>query len=493
MATDSRTLAPADRTLASIAWGPVLAVAGALVAVEVAFASGYGYHRDELYFLEVGQHPAWGHIDQPPITPLLGRLSTDLFGDSLRGLRIIPALVVGVIVVLAALICRELGGTRRPQIWAAATTATSTGIVFLGHQLTTPTFDVAVWLAVVLLVLRLVRLADPRWWLAVGLVAGVGLENKHLVALLGVGLVVGLVATGRGGLLKTGWFAGGVALAFALWLPNLLWQADHGWPQIELGRHIAEEDGVENRITLLPLQLVLLSPFYVVLMYRGLRRLWSDLDSRFLVVAYGVSLGFLLLTGGKAYYVIALLVVLLVGGVVDLDGRGPWLLLVGAAVTTAVVALPVLPIEDFAATPFAEMNDDVLEMTGWDDVVVPAVAEAYRMVPEADRDRVVILSANYGVAGAIDRFGPAQGLPEPFSGHNAYADFRRPDEADPIPLLVGYDPGGQADEWFTGCELVGRIDNGQDIDNDEQGSPIQLCDGITAPWSELWPEIRHIS
>ena len=79
------------------------------------------------------------------------------------------------------------------------------------------------------------------------------------------------------------------------------------------------------------------------------------------------------------------------------------------------------------------------------------------------------------------------------SAANAYADFRQPDEADPIPLLVGYDPGGGADEWFTGCEVVTRVDNGQDIDNDEQGAAVQLCDGITAPWSDLWPEIRRIS
>lgn len=477
-----------------VAWRPVLVAAGALVAVELAFAGGYGYHRDELYFLEVAEHPAWGHVDQPPITPLLGRLSTTLFGESLRGLRVVPALLVGAVVVLAALLCRQVGGDRRSQAWAAAATATSTGIVFIGHQLTTPTFDVLIWLVLVLLVLRIVQGGDPRWWVVVGGFAGVGLQNKHLVLLLLAGLAAGLLATGHRRLLSSGWFGVGVVLAFALWLPNLVWQAEHGWPQLELGRAIAERDGVENRVTLLPLQLVLLGGFNVGLIVRGARRLWAERTTRFIVVAYGVAVALLLVTGGKGYYLMGLLVVMLAAGVVALpEGRGPWFPVLGTAGVTAVVALPVLPVATFADTPAATVNEDVLEMTGWDDVVVPAVAEVHDRVPAADRERVVIVTTNYGLAGAIDRFGPDLGLPEPYSGHNAYADFRVPEEEDPIPLLVGFEPGGRADEWFTGCDVVARIDNGDGIDNDEQGAPISLCDGITAPWAELWPEISFVA
>jgi 4-amino-4-deoxy-L-arabinose transferase-like glycosyltransferase len=413
MAGDTRT-AP-ERALAPVAWRPVLIVTGLLVVVELAFASGYGYHRDELYFREAGLHPAWGYVDQPPITPLLGRLSTLVFGDTLRGLRVVPALLAGAIVVVGALVARELGGGRRAQVFAAGAVATSTGIVFLGHQLATPLFDVLAWLVIVLLVLRLLRTEDPRWWPAVGLAAGMGLENKHLVLLLLAGLLAGVVATRRVELLRSRWFAAGVGIAVVVWLPNLLWQADHGWPQVRLGRHIAEEEGGENRATLLPLQLLLLSPLYAVWLVRGWRRLWADAAGRVLAVAYPAVVALTLVSGGKAYYVAGLLVVLLVAGVVATGDRlGPaHLALIGAsAAVAAVVALPILPIETYADSPLGEVNDDVLEMWGWEDPFLTDVSTAVGTVAPEDRERVVIITANYGEAGAIDRYGPDAGLPE---------------------------------------------------------------------------------
>ena len=194
MAADTK--ARPTTAIAPVAWRPVLVIAGLVVAVELAFASGYGYHRDELYFREAGHHLAWGYVDQPPITPLLGRLSIEVFGDTLRGLRVAPALLLGSVLVVGALVARELGGDRRAQVFSTAAIAGSGGILFLGHQLTTPLFDVLAWLIIVLLVLRLLRTGDPRWWPSVGLAIGIGLENKHLVLLLVTGLLVGFAPRG---------------------------------------------------------------------------------------------------------------------------------------------------------------------------------------------------------------------------------------------------------------------------------------------------------
>ena len=494
MAADTRTRPPT--AIAPVAWRPVLVIAGLVVAVELAFASGYGYHRDELYFREAGHHLAWGYVDQPPITPLLGRLSIEVFGDTLRGLRVAPALLLGSVLVVGALVARELGGDRRAQVFSAAAIAGSGGILFLGHQLTTPLFDVLAWLMIVLLVLRLLRTGDPRWWPSVGLAIGIGLENKHLVLLLVTGLLVGFVAAWRVDLLRSPWLAAGAGIALLFWLPNLVWQADHGWPQINLGQQIAEEEGGENRAMALPLQFLLLSPFYVVWLFRGWRRLWADRNGRVVAVAYLVVLGLILASGGKGYYSAGLLVVLLVAGVVATGerlGRRHVALIAASAAIGAVVALPILPIATYADSPLSDLNEDVLEMWGWEERFVPLVAAAVDTVPLEDRDRLVIVAANYGEAGALDRFGPARRLPEVYSGHNSYPDFRQPMIDDPVVLLVGYEPGPYVAERFTGCEPVPLVVDESPVDNEEAGVPILLCDGITQPWDQLWGDLRRIS
>jgi predicted membrane-bound mannosyltransferase len=94
---------------------PVLAVAGAAVAVLLFFAGQYGLHRDELYFIVAGRHPDFGYVDRPPLTPLLNAISAAIFGVSTAGIRIMPALAFGVVVLLTAAIAREFGGGRRAR------------------------------------------------------------------------------------------------------------------------------------------------------------------------------------------------------------------------------------------------------------------------------------------------------------------------------------------------------------------------------------------
>ena len=97
-------------------------------------------------------------------------------------------------------------------------------------------------MTLVYLVTRLLGGGDDRQWLFVGLVAGIGLENKQLVLLLLGALVVACLLDRRWGLARSRWLWAGAALALAIWLPNLLWQAQHGWPQLELASKIGGED-----------------------------------------------------------------------------------------------------------------------------------------------------------------------------------------------------------------------------------------------------------
>ena len=482
----------------------VLPVAAAEFLLLVATSNRYGYHRDELYFRVAARHPAWGYDDQPALTPLVGRFSEWMFGADPRGLRMLSAVAMALVVVLVALIARELGAGDAGQAVAALATAASAAAMAVGHLLSTTTFDVLVWVALVYVVARILGGGDERQWLLVGLVAGVGLENKQLVLLLVVALACGCLLARRWDLARSPWLWVGAALAFALWLPNLLWQAHHGWPQLELATKIGEEDPVGYRVQLLPLQLLLIGPLLAPLWLGGLwwlLRRPAARPYRPLGLAYVVLLAIALVTGAKPYYTMGLLLVLVgAGGVVAerwmRNKRGRKLALAAAVAVSAAVAalitLPLVPVEEVHATPIPDLNEDAIETIGWP-TFTATVGRVWNHLPQSERSTAVVYASNYGEAGAIARYGRIYGITRAYSGHNAFWRFGRPpDGARPI-IVVGYHHPETLHGDFSGCVLSARINNRVAIDNEEQGTPIWTCATTTEPWSKLWPRLHSLN
>ncbi|PRX49256.1 dolichyl-phosphate-mannose-protein mannosyltransferase [Prauserella shujinwangii] len=489
----------AGAPLPRFALGPVALVALVQSAVLTLLSGRYGFHRDELYFLAAGDRPAWGYVDQPPLTPLLAEAATALFGDTPGGLRVPATLAGAALVVVAALVARELGGGRTAQLLAAAATAASTFVLVIAHMVSTTTFDTLLWAVLGLLTLRLLRTGDGRWWVAIGAAAGVALANKWLVLLLLGAFAVALPLAGQARALRTGWLLAGIGVAAALATPLVVWQFAHDFPMLTVAGGISEDDGAENRILFVPMQLVYLSPVLVPVWLAGFVRLWRDPAvrwARVLPVAYLVLCAALLVLGGKPYYAIPLLVLLTAAGA---EPVVRWLtagrraarralatgLAVVCVVTSALVALPVLPPPALDG-PVLAMNKEQGEQVGWPELA-RTVAAVWERVPEADRATSVIFTRNYGQAGAVERFGPAFGLPGPYSGHMSYADWGPPpDERTGWVLTVGPPPAA-----FTGCAVVAVHDSGLGVDNEEHGTPIALCEGTTASWSRIWPGLRH--
>jgi 4-amino-4-deoxy-L-arabinose transferase-like glycosyltransferase len=467
------------------------------VAALTALSGRYGFHRDELYFMAAGDRPAWGYVDQPPITPLLARVATALFGDSPVGLRVGSTLLGAATVVVVALAAREFGGGRRAQLLAAAGTALSTYVLVITHMVSTATVDLLVWTVVGLLVLRLLRAGNTRWWPAVGAAVGIGLLNKWLVLLLVAALGVALLAVGPRHVLRSGWLAVGVGVAALLAAPTVLWQAANGWPQLTVAGGISADDGAENRALFVPLQLVFLSPVLVPVWVAGLVRLWSDRRLRWarsFVVAYPVLCVAVIVLGGKPYYVVPLLLLLMAAGAepaVRWFSQSRARSAVAAAAATAAVAvsvligLPVLPAERLG--PVLAVNTEAGEQVGWPQLA-DQVADVWRQIPAEARPTAVIFTANYGQAGAIERYGPERGLPKPYSGHMSYADWGPPPDTMTGPVVL---VGRPRDAAFTGCQVIARNDNSAGVDNEEQGAPIALCAGPVAPWSQVWPQLRR--
>src|SRR3984957_10531919 len=201
--------------------GPVLGIAAGLALLLIALSGRYGYHRDELYFLECGKHLAWGYPDQPPLVPLIARVMSDIAPASLLLLRLPSAVSAAFLVVLTALLAREMGAESRAQVLAAASIAVGSITLATGHLLSTTTFDLPLWALDCLLVVRILRRDNQRLWLAVGFVTAGGLSDSDLIAFLMFAVLVGLVVVGSRRPFRSGWLYAGGAIAIGLWMPYL--------------------------------------------------------------------------------------------------------------------------------------------------------------------------------------------------------------------------------------------------------------------------------
>jgi hypothetical protein len=479
----------------------LIGVAGGVVLLLVSVAGRYGYHRDELYFLRSGREPAFGYVDQPPLSPLLAHAADALFRGSLVGLRLPSALAAGLTVLCTGLIAREFGGGRAAQVLAAGCMAVSSILLGTGHLLSTTTFDLLAWTALSWLVVRGLRDGGPVW-LAVGAVAGVALQNKTLPLFLLGALVIGVVLVGPRARLRTGWAWSGGVVALALWAPNPVWQAAHGFPQFAVSEAIAAGSSgtSEPWYVFLPFQLLLISPVLAPVWAVGWWRLARDpalRTWRAFAVAYVVLAALFVATGGKPYYLAGLYPVLLAAGaatvvrwVADRARRARTALL-GAALllsltVSAFLVLPLVPVSKLAHTPVPAVYYDAGETVGWPEFAA-AVAAVRDRVP-ADQP-IAVLTANYGEAGAVDRFLPQ--LAPAYSGHNAYGTWGPPPEHIATLIVVGL-PERQVREWFGDVELAARIDNGVGLDNDEQNAPVWIARNRRASWDVLWPQLVRL-
>jgi hypothetical protein len=482
---------------------PVLVIAAALTLLELAVSSRYGFHRDELYFLACAHHLAWGYVDQPPFVPAVAWLSTHLLGTSPSSLRLAPALAAGAAVVLTGLTAQELGGGRKAQTLAALAAAISPQLLATFHLLSTAAFDDLFWCAATFVVARLLRTGRGPLWLVLGGITGVGLLNKWNIGFLVLALVVGLVVTGRGTVLLGRWPLAGACLAVVLWLPNLVWNAHHQWAEIAMTHSLhAENGGLGAVVGFIPLQVVVAGPVLLVFWVAGLRHLWRTPAWRPLAVAYLVLLGIFTLSGGKAYYLAGMYFVLFAAGGVwaerRLDARTPprgvrgWVaLMVAGAVLSFPLTLPVLPENTLPSGSWeGGINKDLSATVGWRDLV-DQVAQVARTLPPGQRAHVVVLAGDYGAAGALDLWGPAEGLPRAISGHNTYWWWGPAGARDGATTIAVDIPRSFLRTFFTRVRPAGSVRTPHGVWTEERDDPISVCQGQTRSWAQVWPSLRH--
>ena len=419
-------------------------LAALVFALLVCFAGRYGFHSDELYFLACAEHPTWGYVDLPPLLPWLTWIAMHTLGASLTAARFYPALAAAATVLLVARLASELGGRRRAVTTASVLTAIAPVALAFGHILSTNALDMPLWTAAVLLLVRIEKTSNPRLWLAFGAVAGVALMHKYSLAFYLAALVLGTLLTEWRRWLLNGWFWGGVAIAFAITLPNILWQANRHFPFIELQHN-------HHNVILPALQFVyaqallvnLLSSAFVI---AGAVFFLTTPMKRFRALGWTFIAYMLLMYAlhAKDYLVTPVYPVMFAAGAVATERwfAGTWSRRFVAAYVIAACALsalmlptyvPVLPIDAFARyyqrtglhRTEAEENqhsavpDYYSDNFGWKERA-EAVARYYNALPAEERPKTAIYGGFYGQAGAIDHYGPALGLPKAICSHHSY-------------------------------------------------------------------------
>src|SRR5208337_932581 len=285
----------------------VAALAAATFVLHMVFNGRYGYFRDEFDYIICGNHPAWGYVDQPPLLPILSRIFRAIFGDSLRGIRLLPALSAAGLILLTGQITRELGG-RRFAVALSALTILLAPIYLSGGSLLTSNccLEVLLWTGCVYFAILAAKHDQPRNWLWFGVVAGIGLQEKYSIVVLGFAIVVGLLLTGQRRFLGSKWIWLGGAAAFLIFLPNLLWNIRYDWPFVQLIRSIRAEgrDVVLSPWQYFSQQILLLNPVSAVIWITGVIALLAARrfqPYRFIGFAYLIGFAVFVVLKGKNY------------------------------------------------------------------------------------------------------------------------------------------------------------------------------------------------
>jgi hypothetical protein len=486
-------------------WPALLLIAAAIALLHIFTNGRYGFHRDELQFLSDARHLDWGYVSYPPLTPFLERISLDLFGLSMVGLRLFSVIAQAVAIVVTGLMASELGGGRLAQVTAALTVSLSPLPLFQGTEFQYTTFDYLWWVLIAYFTIRLLRTENPRWWLAIGTAVGLGLETKYAIVFYIAGILGGVVLTRARRYLLSGWLWAGIALALLIFLPNFLWQVHHQFISFQFLQHIHARDVGEGRADgfLRDQALICVNLFAVPLCLAGLIAFLLNRRYRMLAWMYLIPLSLFFFAKGRGYYLAAAYPMLMAMGaaaggrwVASLPKAGRIALeavfFTGLAVCGAYIFMVVVPLassgplRDFALSK----NGDLREEFGWNELV-KTVAGVRDSLPQEQQAHLGITVGNYGEYGAIEILGPAYHLPSPIGTTNSewLRGYPTPQPTTIIALGISKE---QAESIFTGCRLAGHNGNAEGIKNEESRyhPDIFVCGPPRKPWAELWKEHR---
>lgn len=494
----------------------VYSVAGLMLALHLVtnLVSPYGIHRDEFLYFAMGRHLRLWHMDFPPLIAMASEVQRFIFGDSLVGVRIIPALASTLVVVLAALLARELKGGRFAQGFAALAVLGSVFFQRAGNLFQPVILDALWWTLGFYVLARLCRGEGPerRWWLLLGLVGGIGLLTKFSILFFGFGVLLALLATPYRRALLTPWPYLTLAMALAIGSPSWVGQIALGWPLVGQMQDLRQSQLEHVSIAGWFLTQALFGPAMIAGAWGVGALLLAPALRPFRLVGWTCVAIWLTLVvlHGKAYYVAGSYPLLFAAGAVQLerlrDAPWRWALRWGVAGLTAAYGLLILPLgvpilapapmERYLGAlrmPAAQRDNqghplrlpqDYADMLGWEDRAA-AVAAAYRTLSPLERARAVVIGNNYGEAGALEFYGPRYGLPPVVSAAGSFYFFGPGERSGNVAVTLGEEEEG-LHRLFDSVEAGPHLTNPLTV-REEQDLTVYVCRGIKRTLQDIWP------
>jgi hypothetical protein len=496
----------------------VALIAAARFLLLVYFNNRYGYFRDEFDYMACGDHLAWGYVDQPSLVPFLIRICRAVLGDSLRSVRFLPAVFSSITLLQTAVLAREFGGGRFALVLSALAYLISPQFLSNGSLLTTNCLEPLLWTACLYFAVLAIKHDDPRYWLWFGVVAGIGMNEKYSISVLGFGVVVGLLLTRERRFLANRWIWLGGLAAFVLFLPNLMWNVVNHFPFVQLMHNIkaSGRDVVLSPWQYFAQQMLILNPFAAPVWITGVIALLVSVRFkayRMIGWCYLVCFIVFVVLHGKNYYLSPIYPALLAAGAVVIDGvlqrsGHTWLkpamvivLLAGGAVLAPIV-IPMLPPDQFLVylskipikAPRSEHSHEhaplpqhYADQFGWEEMVAE-VNVAWQRIPVEERPGCGIFAQDYGQAGAIDFLGRRYGLPPALSGHQTYFLWG-PRGYSGNCLIVLDDRKEVLERKFESVEYVGESDNPYAL---ERHIPVFIVKRARfGSLAAIWPKVKN--
>lgn len=465
----------------------------------------FGFQRDELLHLALGDHLAWGYKEVPPFIAVLGRINTSILGGSVFATRIFSTIAAGLIIWLTGLITVELGGRKFAITLACLALICSPAFLASDYLFQPVVFDQLWWVLAVYLAVKYINTSSIKYLYLIGVVTGIGLLTKYTMGFFALALVIGLLLTKqrRVFLNKHFWFA--MLVALVIFLPNILWQFNHHLPvfthmgQLQQNQlqYIKPGDFIMQQLLVNGIAVILwVTGFFFLLFAFKLRKY------QFLAFAYIAIFLFLLEMNGKSYYIFGAYPMLFAAGGYGFER---WIKNIALRTVVALVftlpviriipiVLPILPLNT-TLTYFEHINQeypslhffstwedhklhhtsqDYGDMFGWNEMT-RKVDSVYKTLTPDQQKHTIIFADNYGEAGAIHHYGRQYNLPDPISLGSSFALWAPPsvanadyiiyvDDSDNVSKRVGalaasYKKTGQVDnplavEHGTGIYLI---------------------------------------